>query len=132
MNEQYDEATGADWKAINKANFNLAERLFQEGLSVAYDEEGDTLLVTVGIGKQYEALTEEVIDNIFVRILPDSLLVIGFIVLNFATDLLTNNKLARKALGDWFRELRAQGGTANVEGSKTKRIESLFEVVIPR
>ena len=132
MNTEYTEQVEMDWDAISNANIGLGERMLQAGLSVTYDEDGDTLLVTIGIGKSFEAITEELIDNIYIRILPDSLVIVGFVVLNFATDFLANNKLARKALGSWFQELRSKGGVVNVEGNKAKMVESWLEAAMSR
>ena len=132
MNTEYSEQVEMDWDSISSANIDLGERMLQEGLSVTYDEGGDTLLVTIGIGKSFEAVTEELIDNIYIRILPDSLVIVGFVVLNFNTDFLANNKLARKVLGDWFQELQSKGGVVNVEGNKAKMVESWLEAAMSR
>ncbi len=121
-----------DWEAVGRANLGLGERLFQAGLSIAYDEEGDTLFAAIGANQAYDAITEEILTNVFVRIGPASLEIVGFIILNFASDFLAHNKLAMEAIGNWFKDLRAMGGTVILEGSDAKRVEALLQIALFR
>ena len=134
MNDQgiLNPAEPLDWEAVERANLDLGERLFQTGLSVAYDEEGDTLFAAIGANQAYDALTEEILTNVFVRIEPTSLEIVGFMILNFASDFLAHNKLAMEAIGNWFNDLRAMGGTAILEGSDAKRVEAFLQVALSR
>lgn len=124
--DPFNPAEPLDWDAVAKANRDLGERLATDGLSIAYDDSEDTLLATVGVGQGHEAITEEVADNIYIRIEPASLLIVGFMILNFASDFLANNKLAKKTLGDWFLGLRSAGGATNLEGSDAKKMEPIL------
>lgn len=131
MTEDTHEARTLDWGTVTRCNFDLAERLFREGLSLVYDDDGDTLIGSLGKGGN-EALTEEVLDNIYLRIAPESHLVVGFMVLDFAGDFLANNRLFRDSLGDWFRDFRAGGGEQFLEGHDASRVQPLFAMALSR
>lgn len=53
----------------------------EKGLIFSYDKEGDVLDISVGDPK--EAISNEIEDDVFVRIDPVSHEVIGFSILNF-------------------------------------------------
>ncbi len=42
VNKAFDNPEELDPQAVAKANFDLAERLAKDGVTVAYDEDGDT------------------------------------------------------------------------------------------
>lgn len=71
----------------------------EEGVTATYDATLDALLIEIGGPK--EALTEYLVDNIMVRIEPDSLRVVGFEILDFMEDFLPANRLGRTAMGNW-------------------------------
>ena len=116
-----------DREAFAEANIDLGERLFNEGVSIAYDEDGDTLFLTIGAGK--EAISEQVVDGIYFRVEPHSLKVVGCVIIGFVSDILANNKLARKLFQESFDQLRQQGDSVQWEGSQAQKMRPLFEFV---
>ncbi len=125
-----DRPNKLDWEAITRANIDLSERLFTEGISVAYDEDGDTLFITIGKGK--EAITEQVVDGIHFRIDPYTSKYIGFVIVRFVSDILNNNKLVRKLFQESFEQLRRQGDLVQWNGLDAQKIKPLFELVSTR
>lgn len=125
-----DRPNKVDWDAISRANIDLSERLFKEGISVAYDEDGDTLFFT--IGKAREAITEQVIDGIYTRIDPYTLKFSGFVIVRFVSDILHNNKLVRKLFQESFEQIRRQGDMVQWNGLEAQRIKPFFELVSTR
>lgn len=121
-----DQPDELDVGALQKANIDLSERLFGEGVSVAYDEDGDTLFLTIGEGR--EAISEQVVDGIYLRVEPNSLRIVGCVIVGFVSDILANNKLARKLFQEDFEQLRQQGDSARWEGSQAQRIKPLLEL----
>lgn len=122
-----DQPEELDGDAIAKANVDLSERLFEEGVSIAYDEDGDILFMTIGEGK--EAISEQVVDGIYVRIDPDTLKIVGCIIIGFVSDILAHNKLARKMFQESFEQLRRQGDSAQWSGSQAQKMKPIFELV---
>ena len=82
------------WQA-NKDLVNLIER---DGVDVVYDSTLDTLFVEFGGPK--EALSEHAVDNIMIRIDPDTLRMVGFEILDFFSDFLPHNRLFQAAVQD--------------------------------
>lgn len=111
-------------EAVARANIDLAERLFKEGVSVSYDEDGDTLFLT--IGEATEAISEQLVDGIYFRIESNTLKVVGCVIIRFVSDILANNKLARKLLQEGFQQLRQQRDTIRWEGLQAQRVQPLF------
>lgn len=116
-----------DGEGIAKANVDLAERLLNEGVSIAYDEDGDTLFLTIGEGG--EAVSDQMVDGIYFRINPDTLKVVGCVIVAFKSDILANNKLARKLFQEGFEKLRQQGGSVQWDGLQAMKVQPLFELV---
>jgi len=50
-------------------------------LKFFYDKEGDIL--DVSLGEPWEAISQEIEDDFFIRVVPDSNEVVGFSILNF-------------------------------------------------
>ncbi len=125
-----DRPNGLDADAVAGANKDLAERLFNEGISVAYDEDGDTLFLTIGEGR--EAITEQVVDGIYFRIEPHTQKFVGCVIMRFVSDILANNKLVRKLFQESFEQLRRHGDLAQWDGLDAQKIKPLFELVPTR
>lgn len=53
----------------------------EKKLAFSYDKEGDIL--DISIGRPQDALSEEVSEDIFVRVEPRTKKVVGFMILNF-------------------------------------------------
>src|SRR5437870_5299385 len=108
-----------DMGDVARENYDLPDRLYQEGLEFAYDEDGDTLIISLGSGEPRDALTEQAVDGVYLRIDPVTLKLVGAVVLSFTGDFLANNKIARSAFGGWFETLRERG-TVRIEGEDAK------------
>jgi hypothetical protein len=119
-----------DMSQVARLNGDLLQRLVEEGLTITYDEDGDTLFLTIGRG--VPALTEFVTYGIHVRIEPESLRIVGVDILQFRKRFLANNELIRVTCGADFDAMCARGGIAVVEGETAKRFLPLFDAVIPR
>ncbi len=121
-----DKPTELDMDLIARENMDLTERLFTEGVTIAYDEDGDTLFIT--IGQPHEAITEQIVDSLFYRIDPVTLKVIGCIIIGFESDVLTHNKLLKSLFQDGFEQLRKQGDSIKWEGPQAQKVKPLFEL----
>lgn len=119
-----------DQDLIARANLDLAERLFKGGVEFVYDEDGDTLFVTIGAGAN--AITKHVVDGVYARIDPETLKIVGCTLLAFESDLLANNKLLRKLFLDGFQSLRESGDRIVWEGAEAAKTKPLFELVLAR
>ena len=74
-----------------EANRDYLNRIERVGLRAVYVARLDTLFVEVG-GPE-EALSEYLVDNIMLRINPDTLQIVGLEILDFFSDFLPNNRL---------------------------------------
>lgn len=68
-------------------------------MSAVYDATLDTLFIEIG-GPQ-EALSEHVIDNVMVRVDPETLEVVGLEILDFLDDFVPSNRLVREEVESW-------------------------------
>ena len=100
---------------LMEANRDYLDRIERKGLQAVYDARLDTLFIEIG-GPE-EALSEHLVDNIMLRINPDTLQVVGLEILDFLSDFLPNNRL----IGDMSRELGLQEG-----------VDSQIELMEPR
>lgn len=66
---------------VRKANRDLRERMESSQIDIGYDAEFDMLLITIGAPQ--EAITEEIDDQLYVRLDPESLKIVGFTVTAF-------------------------------------------------
>jgi hypothetical protein len=67
-----------------------------QGVDIVYDAPLDTLFVEIGGPK--EALSEHVVDNIMVRVEPDTLEIVGVEILEFFSDFLPSNRLFEESI----------------------------------
>ncbi len=81
-----------------EANKDFVDRIERDGVYVIYDSMLDTLFVEFGGPK--EALSEHGVDNIMVRIDPDTLQMVGFEILDFFSDFLPHNRLFEDVVQD--------------------------------
>lgn len=119
-----------DMRQVANLNDDLLQRLMDEGLTLTYDEDGDTLFLTIGRG--VPALTEYVVYGIHARIEPESLRIVGADILQFRKRFLANNELFRVMFEEDFDRMRDRGGIAVVEGENAKRFHPLFDAMLPR
>lgn len=61
-----------------------------------YDKEGDIL--DISIGKPKKALTEELTEDVFVRINPKKRQVVGFMIMNFTKSFIRKLEASRKPI----------------------------------
>jgi len=123
MSDKPDEI---DMDLIARKNMDLTERLFSEGVKIAYDEDGDTLFIT--IGSPSEGITEQIVDGLYYRIDPVTLKVVGCIIIGFESDVLTHNKLLNDLFRDGFEQLRRQGDCIEWEGQQAQKVKPIFEL----
>lgn len=88
-----------DPERFKEANRDYISRIEREGLSAIYDATLDTLFLEIGGPK--EALTEHVLDNIMLRIDPETLEIVGLEILDFLDDFVPANRLVRDAIRGW-------------------------------
>ena len=93
----------ADNVLVATANLDLAERLFNEGVHVVY-----------------------------ICVHPETLKIVGFTILSFASDLLANNKLIRKAFPDALALLKKNDGVIEWNGPDAQKIKPVFDLVMTR
>lgn len=119
-----DKPTELDMDSVAQNNLDLTKRLFSEGVTISYDEDGDTLFLI--IGRPREAISEQIVDGVFYRIDPATLKVVGCTILGFESDILSNNKLLRKLFQDPFEQLKKQGNLVEWKGPQAQRVEPIF------
>jgi hypothetical protein len=120
-----DKPIPIDPDKINKANIDLSERLNRKGIRLTYDEDGDTLFVS--IGEPVPAIAKPTVDGIYIQIDPTNYKIVGCTILAFASDFLGKNKLIRKTFPDALDVFRASGGTLELKGKQAEKVKLLFE-----
>jgi uncharacterized protein YuzE len=88
-----------DFDNFKESNRNYLDRIQKQGLAALYDATLDTLFIEIGGPKA--ALSEHLLDNIMVRIDPDTLEIVGFEILDFLDDFLPQNRIMREACRGW-------------------------------
>ena len=125
-----DKPTQLNSEQITKANLDLAERLFNEGVRLVYDEDGDTLFLN--IGESQPQINVHITEGIYFCVHPDTLKIVGITILSFASDLLANNKLIRKAFPDALAVLKKNDGVIEWNGPDAQKIKPVFDLVMTR
>ena len=121
-----DKPSEIDFELVTQKNNNFTERLLNEGVSIAYDEDGDTLIMT--IGQPRDAVTEQILDGIYYRIDPATYDISGCVILGFVSDVLANNKIFRILFQNSFNQLREQGNMVSWKGHQAQKMKPLFEL----
>lgn len=83
-----------DSSEVALKNLDLSQRVLAEGITFAYHQANDVLVVT--IGHPSEAITEPLLDNIFYRTDPETLKIVGIEIVEFKRDFLPNNRAAQE------------------------------------
>ena len=125
-----DRPVELDYKAVALANGDLSERLSGEGVSITYDDDGDTILIDIGEGG--EAIADHFVNGMYVRIHPVTLKIVGCTVVGFVTDILAHNKLMRTLFEEDFQRLIEQGGKREWTGIEAQRTSPIFEAALSR
>ncbi|MBI3953317.1 MAG: hypothetical protein HY330_02270 [Chloroflexi bacterium] len=98
--------------------------MVEGGGYVLYDRDGDVLFFDIG-GERKEALTEPFLENIYVRIDPDTLKIEGFTVVGFQHNFLPHNRLFRLALEAYMPDILA-GKALHFEGEPARLVAHMF------
>lgn len=120
-----DEVRPLDTTEIRRANFDLAERIEVEEVTLDYNPEADVLSIT--IGEPRPAVTEPLFDDIMYRVDPDTLKIVGVEIVAFFSDFVRRNKLVRKLLRNYLEELRP--GTTDIVVKDPHDKELLGEIL---
>jgi hypothetical protein len=93
-----EETLHIDPDKLSAANKDSVDRIEREGVHLVYDATLDTLFIEFGGPK--EAVSEHVVDNIMLRIEPETLQIVGCEILDFFSDFVPNNRLVRDMISD--------------------------------
>jgi hypothetical protein len=99
-----------DFERFKETNKDYLDRIQKNGLMAIYDATLDTLFIE--IGGPAEALSEHLIDNIMLRVEPDTLKIVGFEILDFLDDFLPANRMIREACRGWKLDRDSDSETA--------------------
>jgi len=111
-----------------EANRDYIDRMEREGLYLFYDATLDTLFVEFGGPK--EALSEHTVDNIMLRIDPETLRIVGYEILDFFSDFIPHNRLFQTAV----RQLGLREGVdsqVTLMEPRFKPIRDALEAMLP-
>jgi hypothetical protein len=112
-----------------EANKDYIDRIEREGVIVVYDATLDTLFIEFGGPK--EAVSEHVVDNIMLRIEPETLEIVGYEILDFFSDFVPNHRLIREVIGDLG--LRAgKDSKVTLMEPRFKALRDMIEAAIPQ
>ena len=113
-----------DHDRLLDANRDMVARMDREGLFVLYDDQLDTLFVDIGASR--DGALEPIVDNLFVRVDPSSLEILGYEIVDFRTDFLPHNRLFQPMEG----ELRLfERPNERIDASETTQGETLRRLV---
>jgi hypothetical protein len=111
------------------ANRQYIDRVEREGLYAVYDATLDTLFLE--IGGPGEALSEHLVDNVMVRVDPETLHIVGLEILDFFADFLPNNRLVAQAISQL--ELRkGEDSEVTLMEPKYKALRETMGALIPQ
>ena len=117
-----------DPQELIDANRNYLERIEREGLQATYDAKLDTLFVEFGGPK--EALSEHLVDNIMLRVEPDTLQIVGVEILDFLSDFLPHNRLFEEMISELGLQEGIDSQVALME-PRFRPIRDVLEALIP-
>lgn len=123
-----EETLHIDPDKLSAANKDFIDRIEREGVHLVYDATLDTLFVEFGGPK--EAVSEHVVDNIMLRIEPDTLQIVGCEILDFFSDFVPNHRLFRGIISDLgLRE--GKDSTVTLMEPRYKTLREMIEAAIP-
>jgi len=111
-----------------EANKDYLDRIEREGVNLVYDATLDTLFIEFGGPKA--ALSEHIVDNIMLRIEPETLQIVGCEILDFFSDFVPNHRLVR----DMISDLELQEGkdsTVTLMEPQYKALRDMIGAAIP-
>lgn len=117
-----------DPEELVDANRDYLERVEREGVQAIYDAKLDTLFVEFGGPK--EALSEHLVDNIMLRVDPETLHIVGIEILDFFSDFLVHNRLVEEMVQNTGLQ---EGRDFEVElmEPRFRAIREVLEALIP-
>jgi hypothetical protein len=123
-----EEARHIDPDKLSAANKDLIDRIEREGAELVYDATLDTLFIEFGGPK--EALSEHVVDNIMLRIEPETLEIVGCEILDFFSDFVPNHRLFREMISDLGLQ-EGKDSTVTLMEPQYKALRDMIEAAIP-
>ena len=111
-----------------EANKDYIDRIEREGVILVYDATLDTLFIEFGGPK--EAVSEHVVDNIMLRIEPETLQIVGCEILDFFSDFIPNHRLFRDMIGDLGLQ-EGKDSTVTLMEPRYKAFRDMIEAAIP-
>lgn len=128
MPERLDMPEPLDMKVVARANADLISKLDEHEVTVAYDEDADTMWIT--IGDPVPCLSEQVTDDFYIDIEPESLRIVGVTITQFVNRWMKNNEFVREEFGEKFARMRAGGGVAVVKGEEARNFAPLIAAAV--
>ena len=111
-----------------EANKDYLDRIERDGVNLVYDATLDTLFIEFGGPKA--ALSEHIVDNIMLRIEPDTLQIVGCEILDFFSDFVPNNRLFRQMISDLELQ-EGKDSTVTLMEPQYKALRDMIEAAIP-
>lgn len=125
-----EEARRIDSDMLSAANKDVIDRIEREGAHLVYDATLDTLFIEFGGPK--EALSEHVVDNIMLRIEPETLQIVGFEILDFFSDFVPNHRLVRDLISDLGLQVQeGKDSEVTLMEPRYKALRDMIEAAIP-
>ena len=87
-----------DHDRFAESNRDMVERMQRDGLFLVYDDQLDTLFVD--IGPHVDGVLEPLTDNIWARVDPGDLRLLGYEIEDFRDDFLPNNRIANALIDE--------------------------------
>lgn len=109
-----------DAAEISRVNYDLSDRIMNEGITLDYNPEADVLSITIGDPKS--AITEPWLDDAMYRVDPDTLKIVGIEIVAFFSDFVRKNKIIRKLLRGYLELMREGKKDIEVTESKDRKL----------
>ena len=123
-----EETLHIDPDKLSAANKDFIDRIERQGTHLVYDATLDTLFIEFGGPK--EAVSEHVVDNIMLRIEPETLQIVGCEILDFFSDFVPNHRLFRDMISDIGLQ-EGKDSTVTLMEPRYKALRDMIEAAIP-
>ncbi len=123
-----EETLHIDPDKLSAANKDFIDRIERQGTHLVYDATLDTLFIEFGGPK--EAVSEHVVDNIMLRIEPETLQIVGCEILDFFSDFVPNHRLFRDMISDIGLQ-EGKDSTVTLMEPRYKALREMIEAAIP-
>ncbi len=118
------------WDAINRVNVDIGDRLCEEGVSIYYDEDGDTLLIT--IGEPRSAIAKQLAGGIYLRVDPVTLKYVGCDIVGLVSDLFASNSVFRQLFHGTLESLRRSNWQTELKGVEARKVLPFFDLAFAK